>query len=79
MQTKLTLRLDAGLVRKAKAYARGRRKSVSAIVADYFSTLEGVRGGAPDFGPRVRSLLGVLRSRPVDESDYRRHLDKKHR
>ena len=36
MQTKLTLRLDDWLIRKAKRFSKKTGKSVSKIVADYF-------------------------------------------
>ena len=39
MQTKLTLRVDEKLVKKAKAYAKKTGKSVSQLVAEYFSLL----------------------------------------
>jgi predicted HicB family RNase H-like nuclease len=44
METKLTLRLDEKLIGRAKSYARKSRKSVSQLVADYFSVL-GARAG----------------------------------
>ena len=79
MHTKLTLRLDAALIRRAKAYAKRTGKSVSAVVADYFAALDAGEGQAAGLGPKVRSLLGAVRERPGDESDYRRHLEQKHR
>ncbi|MHB1096234.1 MAG: DUF6364 family protein [Gemmatimonadaceae bacterium] len=78
-ETLLTLRLDAALIRRAKAYAKRTGTSVSAVVADYFTTLGAGEGQAPVLGPQERSLLGVLRERPVDETAYRRHLQKQHR
>jgi hypothetical protein len=79
METKLTLRLDTQLIRRAKAYAKRSGKSVSAVVADYFAALEIAEGESPKLGPKTRSLVGVLRERPADEDAYRRHLEKKHR
>lgn len=80
MQTKLTLRLDKRLIRRAKAYARRSRKSVSKIVADYFDTLD-AGGEVPlnELPPRVRSLLGALGRVRLEEKDYRRHLVAKHK
>lgn len=52
---------------------------MSAVVADYFAALDAGDGQAPVLGPKVRSLLGVVRERPMDERDYRRHLEQKHR
>lgn len=83
MRTKLTLRLDASLIHRAKAYAEARVKSVSQVVADFFSALE--RAQEPE-APVVRelppitgSLYGRLAGTEVDEDAYRRHLEEKHR
>ena len=37
--TKLTLRLDSGLIESAKSFAHGHQHSVSQLVANYFSQL----------------------------------------
>jgi hypothetical protein len=83
MQTKLTLRLEDALIRRAKSHARGVGKSVSEIVADYFARLEvtpDARGlGAQATSPAVRSLVGALVGAHLGESDYRDHLADKHR
>ncbi|MBI4702384.1 MAG: antitoxin [Deltaproteobacteria bacterium] len=79
MQTKLTLRVDQRLVRKAKAYARRSGKSVSAVVSDLFVLLdEPVAEGAEALSPAVRSLLGALARGRLDEDGYRRYLEAKH-
>ena len=80
MRTKLTLRLDSDLVRKAKTYGKSRGKSVSQIVADYFHLLE----RPPEEGetvatPLAQSLRGILRGTAVDEADYRDHLADRYR
>ncbi len=79
MQTKLTLRLDEKLIRQAKKYARQTGRSVSQMVAYYF-TLSGPREMRDDsqYTQTVQSLKGVLRSGGVDEKDYRRHLEEKY-
>jgi hypothetical protein len=80
MNTKLTLRLDRELIRRAKAHSRRTGKSVSALVGDFFSLLsehQPVADRAPT--PRVRSLIGVLKNARVTEQDYRKHLAEKHR
>ncbi len=82
MQTKLTLRLDEMLIRRAKARARLLGKSLSQMVADYFALLNeeaGQRRGSPELPPITRSLKGALRAGGVDRDDYLRYLDKKHR
>ena len=82
MNTKLTLRLDDELVRAAKRHAISSGKSVSRLVADYFALIDA--GAAPADAdltptPRVRALLGALAGSAVDEQDYRRYLEDKHR
>jgi hypothetical protein len=80
MQTKLTLRLDSDLIRRAKLYSRRSGKSVSGLVADFFALLGEREGRDQDaLTPTVRSLLGALGGRPVSEKDYYRHLEEKHR
>jgi replicative DNA helicase len=79
MNTKLTLRLDERLIRRAKTHARRTGKSVSQVVADYFTLL----GSDPDkedpeLTPIVRSLKGVLHGRPIDRAAYRKHLEEKY-
>ena len=79
MRTKLTLRLEQELIERAKKIARRRGKSISRMVADYFRTLESVETDDRELAPLTRSLRGILREAPVDEEDYRRHLEEKHR
>ena len=78
MNTKLTLRLDDGLIRQAKTAAEKRGKSVSQMVAEFFSTLGERTKPAPEYPPLTASLKGVLRDKPVDEGAYKRHLREKH-
>jgi hypothetical protein len=83
MQTKLTLRLDQRLIRRAKAYARRSGKSVSELVADFFGRLEASQEGPkPEVtarSPAVQSLVGALSGARVSEADYRAYLADKHR
>ena len=81
MHTKLTLRLEADLVQRAKALAKKSGKSVSRIVADYLTVLERPprRDKTLLWPPLVRSLKGSLRRTRVDEKDYRRYLEHKYR
>lgn len=74
MNTKLTLRLDDSLIRRAKSLARLRGKSVSQLVSDYFRALDGGRP-SDEMTPTVRALRGAK----LDRSDHRKHLEKKYR
>jgi hypothetical protein len=80
MHTKLTLRLDRDLIRRAKSHSRRTGKSVSALVGDFFSLLSEDRTSEKlPLTPRVRSLIGILTPTRVTEQDYRKHLTDKHR
>ena len=79
MKTKLTLRLDDELIRKAKRFSKKTGKSVSMIVADYFEKLD----VAPpeeieDITPKVATLRGILKKTGAGEEEYFRHLEEKH-
>ena len=79
MQSKLTLRLDDRLIRRAKLIAKRKGKSVSQMVAEYFSLLES-RASRQDeeLSPTVRSLKGVLKGHKINRKDHRRHLEDKY-
>ena len=77
MNTKLTLRLDEELIARAKRHAADTGRSVSQLVADFFSLIE-VQDPGVEVTPRVRALRGVLAGSGLDQDDYRRHLEIKH-
>ena len=78
MNTKLTLRMNEASVRKAKAEAHRRGKSVSGMVSEFFDSLGRQTPDDVDSLPPVtRSLLGAIRGKSVSEADYRRHLRQK--
>lgn len=79
MHTKLTLRLDDRLIAQAKDYARDTGKSLSQIVAEYFSAI--TSRDQPDCTetPTVAGLRGVLKDAGlVGVRDYHAHLEDKH-
>ena len=78
MNTKLTLRLDEEVIRRAKSYSREVDKPVSRLVEDYFVALTAPRKPRRELSPIVSRLRGSLAGAQVDESDYRRHLLEKH-
>lgn len=80
MQTKLTLRLDDALIRRAKQYASRSGKSVSELVADVFSRLATPEPPpSRELTPAVRRLAGALSGRQLSRADYRKHLEERHR
>jgi hypothetical protein len=80
MQTKLTLRLEDQLIEQAKSYAAQAGKSVSQIVSDYFKLLtsQNTKESTPST-PITQSLRGFLRESKLDEKDYKKYLEEKHR
>ena len=78
MQTRLPPRLDDQLVRDAERYARGTGKSLSQMVAEYFSTITSPEAARGDLTPTVSRLKGALARTKVDRDDYRAYLEGKH-
>jgi hypothetical protein len=80
MNTKLTLRLDARLIERAKRCSALSGKSVSLLVADYFALIEADEPiPGTELTPRVRAMIGALKGVSITEDDYRRHLVEKYR
>jgi hypothetical protein len=73
MNTKLTLRMDQGLIRHAKAQAAQRGKSVSQMFGEFVTALGAIKPqrGLP---PVTNSLVGVMRGARLSEEDYKAHL-----
>jgi hypothetical protein len=79
VQSKLTLRLDEALIRRAKVIAKRKGKSVSQMVAEYFALLESRSSKeAEELAPAVKSLKGMLKGSQLDREDYRPHLEDKY-
>ena len=79
MNTKLTLRLDDQLISKAKRYSNRSGKSVSQLVADFFSAIDAQEDiPGTEISPRVRSLRGAFKGSTATEEDYRRYLEEKY-
>jgi hypothetical protein len=79
MKTKLILRFDDELINRAETYAKKSGKSVSQIVADYFS----ISNAKPniktsELTPLVRSLKGSHKGANFEKEDYHKYLDEKY-
>lgn len=79
METKLTLRLDQALIQSAKKEARKRGTSLSKMVADYFRGINSRESSSKGLPPVTASLMGALRGRKLERTQYRRHLEEKYR
>lgn len=77
MQTKLTLRLEDELIKQAKEHAREQGKSLSQIVADYFTVFT-KENKKQKIAPITKSLIGILKDSNLDEEDYKKHLEEKY-
>lgn len=79
MQSKLTLRVEDAVIRKAKLIAKKRGTSVSRIFGDFISSqMEDLP--SQELPPLTSSMLGVIRKggNSVDEDDYNKHLEEKY-
>ena len=78
MQTKLTLRLDDKLIRRAKKHAQNAGKSLSQVVAEYFALISSAQTtSTSELSPTVKRLKGSLKSSDFDREDYRDYLAEK--
>jgi hypothetical protein len=82
MDTKLTLKLDDGVIEQAKIYARKKNTSLSELVEAYlrFLTAGNQPEGGAEVSPLVKSLSGVLDpDMSLDyKTSYKKHLTKKY-
>lgn len=79
MQTKLTLRVEEAVVRKAKRLAQKKGTSVSRIFGDFISK-EAEELHEDAFPPITASMLGVIKREglEIEEDSYKQHLEKKY-
>ena len=82
MPTKLTLRLNPFLIKKAKRYAKHHATSVSQLVEGYFLLLSQRENATESIShvslPITQSLRGVLKGMHMAEEDYKKHLEDKY-
>ena len=78
MNTKLTLRMDETIVRKAKIEAKRRGKSVSRMVAEFIESIGLQQTSEKDLPPTTASLVGILKGKEISEEDYKTHLREKY-
>ncbi|MFM2274486.1 MAG: hypothetical protein RL211_358 [Pseudomonadota bacterium] len=60
--TKLTLRLDSGLIESAKAFAQVHQRSLSQLVADYFARLAAQSVSAAPTGAKASKAAALAGS-----------------
>ena len=82
MATKLTLRLDEGVIRDAKLAARVRGVSLSEMVSGYFRAMSKGKTVKTDATPVLAEITGVLCPKSDAKrllAGYRKHIEDKHR
>ncbi len=67
MTTKLTLSVDKEVVRKAKRYAKGQRKSLSQLVSNYLDFVSSQTPQPPDIDPEVLEASGQISPDKIPE------------
>ena len=78
MNTKLTLRMDETVVRKAKIEAKRRGKSVSRMVSEFIESIGLQQTSEKVLPPTTASLVGILKGKEISEEDYKTHLREKY-
>ena len=61
MDVKLTLKMDQGVIERAKQYARAHELSLSKLVEGYLDGLTESDHGDPGATPLVNSLTGIIK------------------
>ncbi|MGP8217190.1 MAG: DUF6364 family protein [Bacteroidia bacterium] len=81
METKLTLKLDSGVIGRAKGYARKRNTSLSKLVENYLEMVTHPEDeDTSGISPLVKSLSGVLNlpAKHNRKVAYGQYLEKKY-
>ena len=81
MTSKLTLRLDDTVIRKAKKTARSKGVSLSRMVEDYFKCIAGQELREVRESPVLHEVSGLLsgkRNAAKLRAEYRKRLAEKH-
>ena len=77
MKSRLTLTIDPQVMHRAKVYARSRNQSLSSLVEDFLSDMDGSKGDekpSETFSSRWEGKLKVV---PKDEDRFK-YLSKKY-
>ncbi len=80
MDTKLTLKLDAEVINRAKEFAKERKISLSRLIESYLDAITGKDTGSFKSSPLIEGLSGIIQL--PENFDYRKergdHLESKH-
>jgi hypothetical protein len=76
MDSKLTVRVPANLIKNAKRYANAHHTTLTELISAYLQRIP-VDDEALDKAPVVRRLTGLL-SKNISVDDYKKHLEEKY-
>jgi len=80
MDSKLTLRLNTQVIRRAKDYARSKKTSVSKLVENYLSAITSDSSQEFQVTPLVQELSGIISLESKDaKADYGDFLEEKYK
>lgn len=74
MDTKLTLKLDEGIIEKAKEYAKARKTSLSVLIENYLQKITNDKKDSKKITPLVKSLSGII-DLPKDYNSKKDYTD----
>ena len=67
METKLTLKLDKGIIDSAKRYAENNHKSLSRLVEDFFRNLVHENNPPGKYPSLIESLSGIISEEELEK------------
>ena len=70
MDTKLTLKLEQSVIKKAKEYAKSQRTSLSRLIENYLLNITNEKDSKEKITPLVKSLSGIIDL--SNEDDYKK-------
>tara|TARA_R110002124_G_scaffold287193_2_gene471141 strand:- start:10593 stop:10835 length:243 start_codon:yes stop_codon:yes gene_type:complete len=73
MDSKLTLKLDNGVIERAKMYAKEQNISLSKLIENYLDALTKGNAGKAEVSPLVKSLTGVVKLK--EGAENRKYID----
>ncbi len=74
MNSKLTLTIDQGIIKKAKSYAKVQGRSLSDLIENYLKAITAEQTINEDVSPLVKSLRGSFKAPKA--FDYKEELAK---
>lgn len=74
MNAKLTLTIEQSIIKKAKAYAKEKERSLSDLIENYLKMITREQDSPVDISPLTKSLLGSFKA--PENFDYKTELSK---